>query len=408
MSRILTPWRLRVYPRLLLAAMALAVAFTLATGQGARIVSGRLGGDFAEFYAAGRLLANAPRSAAGLYDPARQRAAQADLMPDGQAVFVPFAYPPQFALPYALLTVLPYPAAFAAHLAAMGGLLFLAVALACRESARTRGYVPAVFCAAVLFYPIFRALLGGQNTPLTLALAAGAWALERRGRPVLAGLCLAALCYKPQFGLGLLGLYFLAGRWRMVLAGLAGAALVFAGNTVIFGPDWATRWFTYAHWVVSTSLAMEGEKAISFIGVCRALLWASPQAALFLGYGLALATAVLCGAAFWTLRGRPVGLAHLGLAGAGLVLVAPHAYYYDAGLLFFGGLALLDSGRRQAPAWVLGLWLAGLAQAVAWPLGLSPLFPAALACFWLCLVPFPGRPGRHAPVAGPAPGSDRP
>ncbi len=402
MTRLLTPWRLRVYPRVLLAAMALALAIGLFGGQGAAIVTGRLGGDFAEFYGIGRMVGHSPLpEAAGLYDPKRQRAAQADLMPDGKAGFIPFAYPPQFALPYAVLAALPYRAAFAVHLAIMAGLLFTAVALSCRESGRLRGVVPAVFCAAALFHPLLRALLGGQNTPLTLALMAGAWALERRGRPILAGLCLAVLCYKPQFGLGLLGLYLLAGRWRMGLAGMAGAGLVFVGNTLLFGPDWTERWLAYAQWVVSTSLSMEGEKAVSFVGVCRALLPASPNAALILGYGLAAATAVLCGAVFWSLRHRPASLAHLGLAGAGLVLVAPHAYFYDAGLLLFAGLALCDSGRRNAAVLVLGLWLAGTAQVAAPALGFSPLFPAALACFWLMLVPLPGRAGRYRPVARP-------
>lgn len=388
MSRAwLTPWRLRVYPRLLLAAMGLALLLALSGGDGARIVSGRLGGDFAEFYAAGRIVRSGRPEA--IHDPAVQREAQRDLMPDVRDGYVPFAYPPHFALPYALLAALPYRTAFALHLACMAALLFACVRLTCRDLPWAAPYPAAVFCAVVLFYPLFRALLGGQNTPLTLFLCAAAWTLERRGRPVSAGLCLSLLCYKPQFGLGLLGLYLLAGRWRLAAAGACGVAGLVILDTVLFGPSWATTWLAQADWVVRTSLAGEGEKAVSLPGVCRHLLADAPGPALVLGLGLAFLVLVCLGLVFWRRRNRPLPLAGLGLAASGLLLAAPHAYYYDAGLLFFPALALANRYRPQAPAVLGGLWLLGLAQPLAGSLGVSPLFPAALACFgWLLLGPF--------------------
>jgi hypothetical protein len=380
----LTPWRLRVYPRLLLAAMGLALVFALCTGSGARIVSGRLGGDFAEFYAAGRIVLAG--QAERLYDPAAQRAAERDLMPDAAGdVFVPFAYPPQFALPYALLAALPYRVAFAVHLAAMAGLLFLAVRIACRDLPWAAPYTAAVFCAAILFYPLLRALLGGQNTPLSLCLFAAAWSLERRGRMVAAGLCLAALCFKPQLGLGLLALYTLAGRTRLALSACLGLAVLLAGATAVFGPSWPAAWLGYADWVVRTSLGMEGEMAVSFPGVARHLLAAWPRAGLAAGLGAACAVLACLGVVFWRRRGRSLDRPCLGLAAAGLLLAAPHAYFYDAGLLVFPALALLDARLPRAASLVCGLWLAGWAQLFAPRLGLSPLFPAALALFGLCL-----------------------
>ncbi len=380
----LTPWRLRVYPRLLLTAMGLALLFALCTGSGAKVVSGRLGGDFAEFYAAGRIVLTGRTER--LYDQAVQRAAERDLMPEGSGdVFVPFAYPPQFALPFALLAALPYRLAFVVHFAAMAVLLFLAVRIACRDLSWAAPYTVAVFCAAILFYPLLRALLGGQNTPLSLCLFAAAWSLERRGRPVPAGLCLAALCFKPQLGLGLLALYALAGRTRMALSACLGLAAILAGNTAVFGPSWPAAWLGYADWVVRTSLGMEGEMAVSFPGVVRHLLAAWPRAGLAAGLVAACAVLACLGVTFWRRRGRPLDLACLGLAAAGLLLAAPHAYFYDAGLLFFPALALLDARLRHAASIVCGLWLAGLAQLIAPRLGQSPLFPAALALFGLCL-----------------------
>jgi hypothetical protein len=379
---LLTPWRLRVYPRVLLASLGLALGLALCTGQGARIVSGRLGGDFAEFYAAGRIiLAGQGRQ---LYDAAVQAGAQAGLMPDGEG-FVPFAYPPQFALAYAPLAALPYRLAFAVHLLAMAGLLYAAVRLACRDLAWARPRVPAVYCAVLFFYPVFRAVLGGQNTPLTLALTAAAFAWDRRGRGILAGLCLGVLAYKPQFALGLLVLFALAGRWRTAGWAFLTMAVTFLGNAAVFGSDWPARWLAYANWVVSTSLGLEGEKAVSLIGLCRHLFPGWPAPAVLLGHGLAGVCLAVMAGVFWRGRGTPPDIARQGLAGAGLVLAAPHAYFYDAGLVLFACLALPESGIPRPGLLVLAIWLAGLGQFAAPHLGLSPAFLAVLACFALML-----------------------
>ena len=134
-------------------------------------------------------------------------------------------------------------------------------------------------------------------------------------------------------------------------------------------------------------MGMEGEKAVSILGVCRHLLAAWPQAATTVGGVLTLVAAGLLGAVFLRRRNAPIGLVPLGVAGAGLVLLAPHAYYYDTGLLLFAALALLKQNTPRAPVTVLGLWLAGLAQTGAALWGLSPLFPALVTAFGLLLVP---------------------
>lgn len=389
----LTPWRLRVYPRVLLGVLALVLGVVLATGRGADSISGRLGGDFAEFYAAGRLVLTG--RAHRLYDPAAQAEAQAALMPAGGR-FVPFAYPPQVALAYAPLAALPYRLAFAVHLAAMAGLLFAAVALACQDLPWARPHTLAIFCAAVFFYPLFRALLGGQNTPLTLALMAAAFAGDRRGRFALAGICLGLLAYKPHFALGLTALFVLAGRWRT--AGFAVATLLATAmaNNLLFGADWPLRWIPYADWVVTTSLGLEGDKAVSLLGVCRHILAERPKAALIAGYGLAGLCLAITGVAFWLRRGAAPSLVLAGLAGAGLVLAAPHAYYYDGGLVLFACLAIPGSGLPRPGLVVLLAWLIGLGQLVVPAGDVSPVFGGVSACFALMLLAL-----RHAPHLSP-------
>jgi hypothetical protein len=291
---------------------------------------------------------------------------------------------------------LPFRLAFAVHLLAMAGLLFTAVKLACRDLSWARPHTLAVFGAAVFFYPLFRALLGGQNTPLTLALTAAAFAWDTRNRELAAGVCLGLTAYKPQFAAGLLLLFFLGGRWRTAGWGLATMLATAAGNGLVFGADWPFRWLAYATGVVSTSLGMEGDKAVSCLGVCRQLLPGAPGLAQGLGYALAGAALGLAGWASWRGRGVPPSPALRGLAGAALVLAAPHAYFYDGGLIIFACLALPRSGLPRPGRLVLLVWLAGLGQLAAPALGLSPVFLAVLAGYGLMLLAL-----RRTPLPAP-------
>ncbi len=61
------------------AALALAFVISLASGSGAHTASGRLGGDYPAFYAAGRLVTSNERP--DMYDAATQAASQAGLFP---------------------------------------------------------------------------------------------------------------------------------------------------------------------------------------------------------------------------------------------------------------------------------------------------------------------------------------
>ena len=76
----------------------------------------------------------------------------------------------------------------------------------------------------------------GQNGFLTAALLGGALvALDRR--PLLAGILLGLLVYKPQFGL-MIPIALAAGaRWRSFFAAAATVALLTLVTTISFGPQ---------------------------------------------------------------------------------------------------------------------------------------------------------------------------
>lgn len=88
----------------------------------------------------------------------------------------------------------------------------------------------------------------GQNSFLTAALF-GAGTLWTDRRPILAGLCFGALCYKPHFGL-LVPVALLAGcHWRALGAAFGTAAVLCAFLLTVFG--WETWHGFFAAAVVS-------------------------------------------------------------------------------------------------------------------------------------------------------------
>ena len=96
------PWLTRA-ARAIALALVLAFAVALMSGSGAETASGRLGGDYPAFYAAGRLVTSDERRQ--MYDAARQIETQAGLFAsdDGDGLLY-FAYPPHTAIAHPAVT----------------------------------------------------------------------------------------------------------------------------------------------------------------------------------------------------------------------------------------------------------------------------------------------------------------
>ena len=230
--------------------------------------------------------------------------------------------------------------------------------------------------AWLAFPAVFIEAGSGQNALLTTALFAGAMLLLDR-RPLLAGLALGCLVYKPQF-LPLLPLVLLAaGRWRA----LAGMALSAGGLGL-------------------ASLALFGS------GTWRAFLGAAPLAQQALVQGLM---------GFAKLQSLFAALRLLG-AGVGFAGVAQTvlALFVLAGLVLLArrrppGQALLAPcavGMLLATPFVLDYDLLLLAPALAWALrraltdGFLPWEKSTLAAgFILPLVSRLLAQGAHLPLA---------
>jgi len=363
--------------RLLVAALAgIAIGFAvlLTTSQGLRTIrGGRIGGDLPAFYGAGRIVRSGQTPQ--LYDAQTQEDAQRDLLP-GISGRVAFAYPPYVALAYVPLTWLPFKAAYAVHAIVMA-LCVLAALMVLRPVLPAVGaeLVP-LFAASLLFYPIFRAVLGGQNTPLSLLCAAGVAAALARRRDGLAGVCAGAWLFKPQYAVAVAAM-LLVGHVdrRRFLVGFTAVALgYYAVGWILAGWDWPLWWLRHAREFTVADYAVDRGNGISLTEI------AGEYAMRPLGWAAAAATG---GFALWMVRrSRMHPVSATAVAALAAVLIAPHSLYYDGGL---AALALIAAGSldRSTFAMIAALWLLSWLQPVRGYLPLPPMTIVAIASMWL-------------------------
>jgi hypothetical protein len=139
---------------------------------------------------------------ASMYDPARQAQTQQGLFPgDADEGVLYFAYPPHTALAYVPLSHLPYRLSYALHTMLMVGAMVAALYLVRPMLPLVDRHFELTVIGAISFYPMYRAITGGQNTALTLLLLAGSWRAVNARRDAVGGVLLGLLLFKPQFAL---------------------------------------------------------------------------------------------------------------------------------------------------------------------------------------------------------------
>jgi alpha-1,2-mannosyltransferase len=158
-----------------------------------------------------------------------------------------FFYPPPYLLLCAAFAKLPYLVSFVLFEAA-SLLLYLAVARRILGITGREGLVP------ILAFPALFWTLGlGQNSFLTAAIFGGATLLVE-SRPLLAGLLLGALCYKPHFGLLVPVALASGGHWRSFLGAAVSVAALVLLSLGLFG--WET-WHAYLAAAVDSAATYE-------------------------------------------------------------------------------------------------------------------------------------------------------
>ncbi|HEX5211294.1 MAG TPA: glycosyltransferase family 87 protein [Pseudolabrys sp.] len=229
----LTRERARLVALALIAAFAVGAGFLVGTSDGLNDRFGRpLGTDFSNVYAAGSYVLDGEPTAP--FDPPKQFAREQAIF--GQATqFYGWHYPPYFLGPATALAAMPY---WLALLVWQGVtlVLYLLAIRAIVASTAGRKIKSDWLLFALAFPAVFINLGQAHNGFLTAALV-GAALVQLDRRPILAGVLIGLLAYKPQFGLLIPLVLIASGRWRAFAAAAATVALMTLAVTLAFGSE---------------------------------------------------------------------------------------------------------------------------------------------------------------------------
>ena len=318
-------------------ALVLAQAVYLATSylQGIWIVGpgGGVPSDFVNVWAAGRLVLE--RHPAAVYDwPAHKLVEEAAV---GHAFggYFGWHYPPTFLFVAAALSLLTYATAYAIWV--FGTFPIYLAAIRAIVGERT-GYL-----LAAAFPALLANFIVGQNGFLTAGLVGGALVLLPR-RPIVAGLLLGLLTYKPHLGLLFPIALVAAGYWRAFFTAAMVAVLMAVAAWFAFGSDtWQAFFANIGHTsqaFLSDGWADWGKLQTAFgltrtLGGGETLAWAVQGAVALVA---AIAIALL-----W--RSRAAYEIKAAALATGAMLATPYLYTYDLVVLAVPLAFLFRLGR---------------------------------------------------------------
>lgn len=212
-----------------LAASLVLTGVSIVYGSRGQTVFGHeLGGDFAQFYVAGKILNEYPHDR--VYDIQLQHRLQHELLPgwDPSATLV-YASAPFLALLFQPLAELPYVWAYVMWLLFSCVLYVAGLILVWRRGDVFDGLRTTVLIIALSFFPFaFECWFGGQLSVVGFFALALCMKCRQLEQPVISGLALAACTYKPTLLAVILPMLFIGRRFRMLL-GFSVGTLTLAG-----------------------------------------------------------------------------------------------------------------------------------------------------------------------------------
>ena len=291
--------------------------------------------DFINVWAAGRLVLDGLPAQA--YDWDIQKQVEVAKLGQDFVGYFAWHYPPPFLFVASLLAQLPYQTAFIGW----AGVSFLLFLVAMRAIVgRDFGYL-----LALAIPMAFINALVGQNGFLTAALIGGALYLIPV-RPVLAGICLGLLTYKPQYGLLFPIVLIAAGHWRVFISAGVTAVVLATASWLAFGIE---SWLAFFHWMpkFSQTFLTEGKapwwKLQSIFSMVRYFGGSEPLGWAFQWVLTASVAVVL--ALIWRSR-VPYTLKAAALA-AGALLTTPYLFMYDMMVLAIPVAFLIRIGLKS-------------------------------------------------------------
>jgi hypothetical protein len=382
----LTRERMRLVGLALLAAFVLGAGFLIATSNGLNDRFGRpLGTDFSNVYAAGSYVLDGEASVP--FDPPRQYAREQAIF--GQATqFYGWHYPPFFLGLAALLAAMPY---WLALIVWQGTTLLLYVlamrAIVSASPSPAGGGIEKMWLLFALAFPAVFINLGQAHNGFLTAALFGAALVMLVERPILAGVLIGCLAYKPQFGLLIPLVLIATARWRAFASAAVTVAVMTLAVTFAFGIDVWSAFFATGKFTRTVVLEQGGTgwyKIQSVFSWVR--MWGGGIA---LAYAAQAAIALAVAAALcWLWRSR----ASYPLKAAGLLigtlLATPYSLDYDLMLLApaIAYLSIDGFARGFGPyekTIVAALWIVPL---IARSVPQATLIPLAVPTMLLALV----------------------
>ncbi|SDT05792.1 glycosyltransferase 87 family protein [Bradyrhizobium canariense] len=334
--------------------------------------------DFVNVWSAGKLALDGHPALAWDWDI--QKKIQVAML--GQDYVGNFAwhYPPPFLFVAALLAKFPYSVGFIGW-AAASSVWYLAMM-------RVIVGRPFGLLLGAAFPVVLANTMVGQNGFLTAALVGGTLYLLPT-RPMLSGICLGLLSYKPQYG-ALFPLVLIAtSQWTVFITAGAVVAMMAVASWFAFGIE---SWQAFFHWMPMFSQAFftEGRatwfKLQSVFGLVR-FSGGSEQLAWALQWAMTVTVAVAV-VLLWRSRAR-YSLKAAGLA-AGTLLMTPYLFLYDLMVLAIPIALLVRIGladgfqKHELPALGCAAMLLLIFPFFQAPLGLgSTLIVSALIAYRL-------------------------
>jgi Glycosyltransferase family 87 len=321
-NRIFTERRIRFYGIGIVLAYALSLGWRLAHGQWVFLSDGRPRCvDFGWMWLSGKFAASG--NPAQIFDYTTFSSAQFALFgPQNCPFFTPFEYPPTFLFFTYALGFLPYVVAFAAWVLATlclyGGTVY---AIIPRRTAVIAAMAPFAVAVNVDF---------AHNGFITAALIGLSLVLLER-RPLLSGLFLGLLTYKPHIGV-LFPLALLASRnWRALASATLATVILGIGVAIAFGPE---GWSSFFHALVDrqSSLSPDTDVPLALHSVFGFLRWV--EAGARVSWGGHLIAATVLALIVWVVWARPIPFSlKAAVLCIGSAMVSPYFLFYDLCIL---------------------------------------------------------------------------
>lgn len=363
----LTRERLRAGAMISLACTLLVLGYLYASASGTLDHVGRpLGTDFSNVWTAGRMAVDG--HAAEAWDWARHYQVQQAEHRSATVPFYGWHYPPPFLLLAAGLALLPYLAA----LLIWQGVTLGAAIMLLRRIVPHRDTLLLGLGAPVVFV----CLGHGHNGFLTAALLGGGLMLLDK-RPLVAGLLLGCLIYKPQFALIIPPLLLVTWNWRAIAGAAFSSVFLVAATVLLWGwPVWEAfiGSLELTRTIVIESGATGWHKIQSPFSLVR--MWGGSVGAAYTLQAAATLTAI--GVALWLSRTATAFPRNAAVIAAALIST-PYVLDYDFVPLGIAAAFLVADGLRRgflsfeksllALVWAAPLVARQLADLTLLPLG---------------------------------------